>query len=83
MMDNDASYVLCNSVPIRDPVSVGDGLLPSLCRFLIRLDVEVDEEAEVRGQETATKESSTLRAGAGAKHRELARDVCRHEVRIR
>ena len=66
-------------------LAIGDRLavrsaLPD--RLFVRLDVEVDEQAEVARQKSTAKERSALRAGTGAPSRELAWPVRRDEVRV-
>jgi hypothetical protein len=50
--------------------------------LLVGLDVEVDEQEQVRGKKTAAEQSSSLRSRAIADSRKLVREIRRDVVVI-
>lgn len=67
--DESIEDQLSNSVSGRT-ITISEGLL-RLDRLLVCLDVEVDEETEVAGEQEAAEQRRTLGAGARAHGREL------------
>ena len=55
-------------------------IFPYLRALLVCLDVEIDEETEVAGEQEAAEERSALGASTGAHVRKFVREVCRREI---
>lgn len=74
------AYILCNSVCGR-AITIRNFL--RLDRLLICLDIEVDEETEVAGEQEASEQGSSLRARTRSHDREFSvREVCCSEIRV-
>ena len=82
MSQMDTRRFLMNDAPVCNTVclAVRHSLLAN--RFLVGLDVELDEEAQVAGEQQAAKDRSVLRSGARPQ-RGPVREVVGSIVRVR